>query len=44
METVAAQFLRCEGDAGGGALESNCSDCTPELDNVVIEALRTISI
>jgi len=23
---------------------SNCSDCTPELDKVVIEAFRTISI
>jgi hypothetical protein len=24
--------------------KSNCSDCTPELDSVVIEAFRTISI
>jgi hypothetical protein len=23
---------------------SNCPDCTPELDKVVIEAFRTISI
>jgi hypothetical protein len=32
---------RCDEEFSGN---SSCSDCTPELTSVVIEAFRTISI